>query len=392
MQKHHTRNDLRGIKNIEIEIMIENPFVLRGYVSEEYFCDREKETADLIAEIKNGNNVTLIAPRRIGKTGLVQHVYAQDPIKQNYYTFLIDIYATKNLADFIQELGRGILQSLKPKGTKVVEYFLNCLHSLRSSVSFDMNGNPSWSVDLGDITSPTTTLHEIFHYLETADKPCIVAIDEFQTISNYKEENVEALLRTYIQHSHNTNFIFAGSQRDMMTEMFLSHARPFYQSTSIKTLRPIDKEIYADFATRLFGKKTIKRDIIYQIYDRFDGITWYLQRMLNKIYAITDTTVDADEQTLSQALNSIIDESAFAYEALLFQLPARQKELLLAICKAGKARSITSAAFTKKHHLPSASFVQGAIKGLLDKDFVTETDGTYELYDKFFGEWLKKEM
>ena len=170
--------------------MIGNPFVLRGYISDEYFCDREKETADLIAEIKNGNNVTLIAPRRIGKTGLVQHVYAQETIKQNYYTFLIDIYATKNLADFIQELGRGILQSLKPKGTKVVEYFINCLHSLRSSISFDMNGNPSWGVDLGDITSPATTLQEIFHYLETADKPCIVAIDEFQTIANYKEDNV----------------------------------------------------------------------------------------------------------------------------------------------------------------------------------------------------------
>lgn len=380
--------------------MIENPFVLRGYVSDEYFCDREKETADLIEEIKNGNNVTLIAPRRIGKTGLVQHVYAQDSVKQNYYTFLIDIYATKNLAEFIQELGRGILQSLKPKGKKVVEYFLNCLHSLRSSVSFDMTGNPSWNVDLGDITSPTTTLQEIFHYLETADKPCIVAIDEFQTIVNYKEENVEAILRTYIQHSHNTSFIFAGSQRNMMTEMFLSHARPFYQSTSIKTLRPIDKEVYADFAIRLFAKKAIKREIIYQIYDRFDGITWYLQRMLNKIYSLTETKAAANELTsttgdeliFSQALDTILDESAFAYEALLYQLPAKQKELLLAICKAGKAKNITSSAFIKKYHLPSASFAQGAIKGLLDKDFVTENDGTYELYDKFFGEWLKKGM
>ena len=144
--------------------MIENPFILRGYISDAYFCDREKETIDLIREIKNGNNITLIAPRRIGKTGLVQHVYAQEEIKDKYYTFLVDIYATKTLADFIQELGRSILQSLKPKGTKVVEHFLNCLHSLRSSISFDMNGVPSWGVDLGEITSPTTTLDEIFHY------------------------------------------------------------------------------------------------------------------------------------------------------------------------------------------------------------------------------------
>ena len=379
--------------------MIENPFILRGYISDAYFCDREKETIDLIREIKNGNNITLIAPRRIGKTGLVQHVYAQEEIKDKYYTFLVDIYATKNLADFIQELGRSILQSLKPKGTKVVEHFLNCLHSLRSSISFDMNGVPSWGVDLGEITSPTTTLDEIFHYLESADKPCIVAIDEFQTISSYREANVEAILRTYIQHCHNASFIFAGSQRNMMSEMFLSHARPFYQSTSIKTLKAIDREVYADFATRLFEErqKFIKRETIYQIYDRFDGITWYLQRMLNKIFSLTEKADDkmmelADDKMMELALNSIIDESAFAYEALLFQLPAKQKELLIAICNAGKAQNIMSSAFIKKHNLPSASFVQGGIKGLLEKDFVTETDGTYELYDKFFSEWLKKEL
>ena len=111
--------------------MIENPFILRGYISDAYFCDREKETIDLIREIKNGNNITLIAPRRIGKTGLVQHVYAQEEIKDKYYTFLVDIYATKTLADFIQELGRSILQSLKPKGTKVVEHFLNFHHFIK---------------------------------------------------------------------------------------------------------------------------------------------------------------------------------------------------------------------------------------------------------------------
>ncbi len=368
--------------------MIENPFILRGYVSDDYFCDREKETADLIAEIKNGNNVTLIAHRRIGKTGLIQHVYAQKEIQEKYYTFLVDIYATKTLADFIQELGKAILQSLKPKGKKVVEYFVNSLHSLRSSISFDMNGNPTWGVDIGDITSPSTTLDEIFNYLETADKRCIVAIDEFQTIGSYSETNVEATLRTYIQHCHNASFIFAGSQRNMMAEMFLSHSRPFYQSTSIKTLLPIDREIYADFAIKLFGEKKIKREIIYNIYDKFDGITWYLQRMLNKIFSLTQE--EADESIMEHALSCIIDESAFAYQSLLFQLPAKQKELLIAISHAGKAKSIMSSAFIRKHHLPSASFVQAGIKGLLEKDFVTETEGTYEVYDKFFAEWLNR--
>lgn len=236
-----------------------------------------------------------------------------------------------------------------------MEHFLNCLHSLRSSISFDMNGVPSWGVDLGEITSPTTTLDEIFHYLESADKPCIVAIDEFQTISSYREANVEAILRTYIQHCHNASFIFAGSQRNMMSEMFLSHARPFYLSTSIKTLKAIDREVYADFATRLFEErqKFIKRETIYQIYDRFDGITWYLQRMLNKIFSLTEKADDkmmelADDKMMELALNSIIDESAlhtkhFSFSCQLskrnFSLPSATLARLKTSCHRHSSRN-----------------------------------------------------
>ncbi len=66
---------------------INNPFVVGKYISDEYFCDREKETVTLIKHIKNGRNVALISPRRIGKTGLIEHLFNQDEIKQNYHTF-----------------------------------------------------------------------------------------------------------------------------------------------------------------------------------------------------------------------------------------------------------------------------------------------------------------
>ena len=155
--------------------MTNNPFILRGYVADEFFCDREQETVDLIGEVSNGNNVTLIAPRRVGKTGLILHTFNRPEVKARYYTFLIDLYATKNIEEMVQELGKSILNALKPHGTKVIQAFVNCLRSLRSSVSFDSNGTPSWSVEIGDIQTPDVTLDEIFRYLNSADRPCIVA-------------------------------------------------------------------------------------------------------------------------------------------------------------------------------------------------------------------------
>lgn len=168
-----------------VAIMIDNPFITFGYESADYFCDRKKETQELITLLTNGNHVALISPRRMGKTGLLNHCFAQSNIQQKYYTFLIDIYATKNLQDMVFQMGRSIVTRLKPRGQEAVDRFLKFVTSLRTGISFDGQGNASWNLSVGDIKSPSFTLEEIFNYLKAADKRCIVAIDEFQSIVDY---------------------------------------------------------------------------------------------------------------------------------------------------------------------------------------------------------------
>lgn len=369
-----------------------NPFITNGYVSEDYFCDRLTETKLLTNYIINGNNVALISPRRLGKTGLIEHCCHQKGIKENYYTFLIDIYATKNLQEFVFELGKGILNGLKPRGKKTWELFLGCLSSLRSSISFDFSGNPSWNLELGDIKTPTITLDEIFHYLEQADKPCLVSIDEFQVIAKYPENNIEATLRTHIQHCSNAKFIYAGSQRHMMGEIFASPARPFYQSTAIVDLGPIDLNLYMEFIKKHFKNddKQITEDAICDVYRRFEGITWYIQFVANSLYTMTLPGEVCTIGKVDVAIDSILSQLNFTYSSLLFQLPSKQKEVLMAICKEGKAKEIMSSKFLSAYKL-TASSVQGAIKGLLDKDFVTCELGEYSVYDKFFEGWLRRQ-
>lgn len=235
--------------------MEKNPFVVYGYVSDDLFCDREQETEELYRSLKNGRNVTLVAPRRIGKSGLIDHLFNQQEVKENYYTFHIDIYATKNIREFVLAMGKDILATLQPLGRKIVNAFVGCLASLRPGLAFDETGMPSLNISVGEIHAPETTIDEIFSYLEAADKPCVVAIDEFQTIATYPEETTEALLRTHIQRCHNTSFIFSGSQHTMMAEMFLSAARPFYQSATTMNVGVIAKEKYAAFAARLFSER-----------------------------------------------------------------------------------------------------------------------------------------
>lgn len=371
---------------------VNNPFITSGYISADYFCDREIESKQLIREIVNGNNLAIISTRRMGKTGLIQHCFHSKELSKEYYTFFVDIYATKSLRDFIFSLSKVILESLKPFGKKAVEIFINSVLSLQAGISYDFTGTPSFNIQLGDIQNSMATLEEIFKYLAKADKPCIVAIDEFQQITNYSEKNVEALLRTHIQHCNNAQFIFAGSQRHTMGNMFLSASRPFYQSVSMMHLESIAIEKYIDFVRNHFKKadRTITPETIRIVYEKFDGVTWYVQKTLNVLFAFTPIGATCDESIVEPAIASVVDSYRFNYQETLFRLPERQKELLVAIAKEGNAKSITSGEFVKRYSLTSPSSVQAAAKGLLEKDFITLFNGSYSIYDKFFEIWLRE--
>lgn len=370
-----------------------NPFVIHGYEGPEFFCDRVEETASVIRLITQTGNVLLTAPRRIGKTGLVEHSFSQPEIRDNYYTFLIDIYATKNLHEFTYLFGKSILNTLRSKGRTAWEGFLSILTSLRPNMTFDAMGMPSWGVEIGDIKNPQATLDEIFTYLEQADKPCIIAFDEFQTIANYPEKNIEALLRTHIQHCKNARFIFSGSQRHMLAEMFGTSSRPFYQSTVQLSLEPIVLSKYVEFAQHHFESagKHLLAETVESIYNRFEGITWYVQYVLNVLYSMTPEGGTCEPDHVDRAVDIVLGQLDYSMNSLVFQLPAKQKELLLALCREGKTQSLTSKKFLNKYKL-TASMVQAAIKGLLEKDFVSSELGTYFIYDKFLSEWLLRKM
>lgn len=370
-----------------------NPFITKGYAGAEYFCDRKKETRDIIDLLTNGNNIAIMSPRRIGKTDLIRHCFAQQELKAHYNTFLIDIYATQDIRDFVNVFGKSILDALKPRGKKVWEVFTGALKSVQAQLSFDINNNPSWSLGLGDISNPSVTLDEIFSYLNHSSTPSIVAFDEFQQITHYPDgSNVEALLRTYIQQCNNATFIFSGSKRDLMTEIFSSPARPFYQSVMPLSLRKISEPTYEEFACEKFREqgKTIEPEAVAAVYDRFDGVTSCLQRMMNVLFLRTPRGGTAKVSDVETALDYILDLFEENFQGLYDQIPSKQREVLVAIAKEGYAKNVTSRLFIQKYHLQTASAVSAALRGLLDKDLITLESGSYMVYDQFFGLWLKR--
>lgn len=370
-----------------------NPFIVTGKIEPQYFCDRIEESARLIKSITNGNNMVIISPRRMGKTGLIQFCYEKPEIKNEYYTFFIDILHTSSLREFTYLLGREIFETLLPRSKKMTTLFIQTLKSISGKFGFDpISGLPAFNIELGDIERPEYTLDEIFRYLATADKPCIVAIDEFQQVAKYPEKNIEALLRTHIQKIRNSNFIFAGSERHMMQEMFLSASRPFYHSADILELKAIVPEIYIPFIVRHFEQRNrrIEAMNVEKVYSLFKGHTYYIQKTFNEAFADTPIGKECTLDTIREAITNMVASNDTIFREILSNIPEKQKELLYAIAKDGEAERITSAQFIKRHKLSSASSVQSAVKKLLEKDVITEINKIFSVTDKLFAMWINQ--
>lgn len=370
---------------------MENPFIVTGKIKPEYFCDRVEESERLVRSIiSGGENVVIISPRRLGKTGLINYCFEKPEVKEQVTTLTVDILRTSTLQEFTYLLGRAVFKTLGSRSQKMMKNIVDTLLSLRGSFGFDpIQNTPTFDIKLGDITNPAYTLEEIFECLDKADQHCVVAIDEFQQIVNYPDKQVEALLRTHIQQLSNANFIFAGSERHIMDEMFLDHARPFYQSATIMSLAPIIEENYAAFVTSHFKANNLEvtPEAIATVYSTFQGNTYYMQKTFREAFSASIEGKACDKTLVEEIINDLMHESGHKYSETLARLTLPQKELLYAIAQDGRAQRVTSAKFIKRHHLQSASSVQAAMRKLMEYGIVTTEQNQYFVEDQLFYRW-----
>lgn len=370
---------------------LENPFIVEGYEGPKYFCDRTQETEDLISNLKNGRNTVLVSPRKIGKTGLIKHAFHQ--IRQqdkNAVCIYADIYHTQNQYDFVQTIGRAIVEEKLLDKRNSLDKVLSFFSLWRPTVSLDpVTGAPTVSVAF-DRSKSEYTIQSVFEYLKKAGKDVYMAIDEFQTIAEYPEQGTEALLRSHIQFIHNAHFIFSGSKLHLMSEMFNSPKRPFYQSTSTMGLEPLHEKIYYDFVSRFFEARrgSFDSSIFHQLYEQFDGYTWYVQSVLNRLYEYEKNVTDY--QQVRNAILRILADNSSQYEMLMSFLTNNQKNLLKAIALEGIVSQPQSNDFIVKYELPGGSSIKRALDVLTGKDMVYQTPKGYIVYDRFLNLWLKR--
>lgn len=367
-----------------------NPFLITGYHSPEYFCNRDNETNRLISALDNGRNVTLLSLRRMGKTGLIKHHFYHLKKQSDYRLLYVDLMPTTNLNELVRDLGTAILQDEQKNSKGYLKKLSQFLLGIQGKITINpASGMPE--IELGFKPTPgeiDQTISVIFEHLKKQKNRYIIAFDEFQQILDYPEKNVEAILRKFSQPAVNTRFIFSGSNKHLLSSMFSDYGRPFYQSSDVLSLERLNQDDYELFIKHHFekGGMQIEKELIRERIDAYDTYTFYVQYFFNKLYALHKKIITRND--VNEVAREIVLEREQVFYNYKNLLTNNQFALLKAIAREGGVEKPNAGDFLRRYNLPQSSSIHAALHALLNKEMVFEERGCYKVYDLFFSHWL----
>jgi len=369
---------------------ISNPFVTTGYLGPEFFCDRKDESERILRAISSGRNITLISLRRMGKTGLLKHVKHKLEKSGNPDSVIyVDLLPTLNGNDMLNSVSTSLLR-IKTNEKNIIEKVLGTLGSLRPKLTIDaLTGQPSLELIIDSPATIQSGFDKLLLLISEIKRDIVFIFDEFQQISRYPEKNIEQMLRTVIQTYPAIPFIFSGSSRHMLENMFLSAGRPFYQSSELMYLDQINENDYREFIKDNFIKagRKITGEAIDGIFEWTRLHTYYVQYVCSLIYESGDMKTDLPD--LKKVFLRILTDFEPQYISYRNLLPSHQFRLLRAIASENIVKNPTAGKFIADHNLTSPSSVSTSLNALQEKEMIVRENGKWIVYDVFFSRWLE---
>jgi hypothetical protein len=304
----------------------------------------------------------------------------------------IDLYPTLTLNDFIRLLSNAILHQLEPFSEKIIRKVTGFFSLLKPRFSFDpATGAPNLELSVTNSSEVEKSVSLLFEYIRQSGKKVTVAFDEFQQITNYPEQNVEAILRSEIQKDSTNSYIFSGSLAHLIVPMFNEYSRPFYQSTGLLYLPKIEKKEYSGFILRQFNKnsKKIEFPVADYIYEKNNGITYNVQYVCNKLFSSGENEITNEQ--VDYMMEEILKDNEMVYYNYRELVTALQYKILKAVAKEKIVDKPLSGNFISSYNLGSASSVKTAVETLANKGILTNSNGL-RVTDWFFSLWLANQL
>ena len=280
----------------------------QGVATDNAFCNRETERSALKSSISAHEHIVLVAPRRYGKTSLITQV-----LKENKFPGTsIDFFFVLTQAEVSKHISEGISQiisTLLPRTKAACNKLIESVRSLNPKLTFNLLGQ---KLELSTKQTTERSISELLlaldQFADKANKSCVVVLDEFQQIAELKENHaIEAAIRHAVERSQRVSYIFCGSKRHLLNEMFSDKFRPLYHLCDLMTIDRISAKNYYEFLNKTAKKrwkKTLDRDVVIEIIYLTENHPYYVNALCRRLWRYDNTpTIEKVRNTWDEYVN-----------------------------------------------------------------------------------------
>jgi hypothetical protein len=374
---------------------MENPFTYGGVVGNGAFCNRVQELADLQQTMLSAGRCFVFAERRMGKTSLIRQALTKLPVRRCLPVY-IDLWPTDGSASFASATARALALASETKAGKLLDLARSLFSRLRPSVTVDDRGQPTVEFGIDAINASEPDLGEVLEapqkVARRAKKTVVVVFDEFQQITQYDNDLTERQLRSSIQHHKNVAYLFVGSRKHLLQNMFLDQSRPLYRAAAHYPLGPIATDHWQPFIASRFrkAKKRISKQCIARICEQTQGHPFYTQHLCHVLWSMLGPGDSVEEVSINRAVSELLRRESHAYVTLWETLTKNEQRLLRGLAASDVSPKPFSSEFTRRYGLRSASNSQRAVESLLQKDVIDREEASYIIVDRFLRLWLRE--
>jgi hypothetical protein len=378
-----------------------NPFQFGDLALDAAFTDREVEVAELAADMRNGQNVLVYAPRRYGKTSLVlrasEHALADDVL-----VAYCDLMKTPTKERFAAALARTIYEDLSPPSSQMLERATAIFRGLRVRPTMEIDpdtGAISFSFDAsrrkqsGDIDDTIEKLLELPQRIANErGRRAVLVLDEFQEIVKL-DKQFPNLMRAVFQTQPEVGHVYLGSKRHVLDEIFNDKNEPFWRSAKRLEIGLIPAATFAPFIRQQFERtgRGIADSALDLLLTASAGHPYGTQQLAYSVWGLVPAGDRADDSDVTAALTDVLRGEHNYFSTLWDKATENQRLLMLAL--AAEPSGLYSSDYHARYGLESASHVQRALTTLSKEEIVGRNeDGDYAIIEPFLAAWLLREQ
>jgi uncharacterized protein len=277
---------------------------------------RDKEKKALNAYIGFSQHVAIIAPRRYGKTTLVNNVLKETT--DDYLVVKVDVFSASSVREFCNLIIDAVYHSIGISGfiKDAKDNIVDMMSRFNiEAAEIKIGYNLLREQDEDELVKKTLELPELF--AQKHGKKMIVFFDEFGDLKKFGDDFIKKM-RSYFQTQGSVVYIFAGSQHSTMHNIFLNKENAFFNFATLMEISVLDDKSVKAFLEDLeIESMTFDENAKKAIVQTAKNHPFYLVKLIQEAYI--DALISGDDTVLAEnvknATHKILSDNAAFFES-----------------------------------------------------------------------------